>query len=193
MNRVISDSMGSYLVAAALGIACSFSTGQAYASESFPGAILEHLSKTGAAPACAPACTLCHKSPAGGVETVRDTGFTAALRGQSAYAWRQRNSMPPGQLLAGDPTTVGPALDALEKLPCQEPASPMPCNSDKDPMPDVAELRAGLNPDGPGELGECPQYGCGASIAPVAARPSEVPGAWLVAALGALVFVRRRR
>jgi MYXO-CTERM domain-containing protein len=197
MNRDSFHSIGLRAVlAAAFGVVCSLSPRAVHASESFPGAILEHLTKTGAAPVCAPACTLCHTSPSGGVETVRDDGFTANLRGQSAYAWNVvRMRMPPSQLLAGDPSTVGPALDALEKLPCQEtdPPSATACDSDKDGAPDVAELRLGLNPDGPGELGECPQYGCGASIAPVAARPAELSGAWLAAALAALVVARRRR
>jgi MYXO-CTERM domain-containing protein len=194
MSRIFDSRALRRLLAAVAGVACALSSGAVYASESFPGAIQEHLMKTGAAPACAPACTLCHKSPSGGVETVREEGFTLNLRVQSAFAWNQRMRMPPSQLLSGDATTVGPALDALEKLPCQEvdPAGPV-CDSDRDGMQDVAELRAGLNPDGPGELGECPQYGCGASIAPMALRPAEVPSAWLVVALGALVFVRRRR
>lgn len=183
------------LRAAALGAATLLASGSALASESFPGAIYDYLIATGEYPTCPPTCTLCHKSPSGGRETIRDTGFTDNLRVQSSYAYNiVRMRMPPQQLLSGDASTVGPALAALEKLPCQSPSPVMtPCDSDNDGVSDVAELRKGDNPDGPGKLSECPQYGCGASVAPVAARPAETHGAWLVAALGALVFVRRQR
>jgi MYXO-CTERM domain-containing protein len=188
-----SPSIRRTLTAFALGLCAAVLPGVARASQSFPGAIQEHLMKTGDAPPCPVSCTLCHTSPAGGVATVRAEGFTDNLRGQSAVAFNNRNRMPPGALTAGDATTVGPALDALEKLDC----AAMPgkvCDSDGDGFPDIQELRAGTNPDGPGDLGECPMYGCGASsIAPSAARPREVQGAWLLAALGVLVLARRRR
>jgi MYXO-CTERM domain-containing protein len=179
------------LTAVTLGLSALIAPGVALGSQSFPGAIMEHLTKTGDAPVCPPTCTLCHTSPAGGVATVRAYGFTDNLRGQSSVAWNARNRMPPGPLMAGDASTVGPAIDALEKLDCAA-APGKPCDSDGDKIPDVAELRAGSNPDGPGELAECPQYGCGASVAPIAARPRELPGAWLMAALGVLVLARRR-
>lgn len=168
----------------------------AAASQTFPGAIQDYLMSTGDAPPCAPTCTLCHASPSGGVETVRSAGFTDNLRGQSAVAFNMRNRMPPGALTALDPSTVGPALKALETLDCAS-APGKVCDSDGDGMPDVAELRAGRNPDGPGDLGECPQYGCGASSEKASIVPSsrsrEVPGAWLVAAVGLLVVARRRK
>jgi MYXO-CTERM domain-containing protein len=194
MKPATSDSrkLRPLLRAAGLGLASLLAAAPAVASQSFPGAIQEHLIATGQAPPCPPTCTLCHQSPAGGADTVRQTGFTENLRVQSAFAWNQRMRMPPAQLLSGDPTTVGPAIDALEKLDCQSLPGKV-CDSDGDGAPDVQELREGTNPDGPGALGECPQYGCGASVAPVAARPYEVQGAWLIAALGALAFVRRRR
>jgi MYXO-CTERM domain-containing protein len=177
-----------------VGIVSVLSSGTALASQSFPGAMQEYLEGTpGGAPLCPPTCTLCHTSPAGGVETVRETGFTQNIRDQSALAYMMRNMTGPRPLSAAEPSTVGPALQALEKLDCFNSPDTNVCDSDMDGMADVEELRKGRDPDGPGLLAECPQYGCGASVAPVAARPYEVPGAWLVAALGALVFVRRRR
>ena len=157
-----------------VGLAVAASPTVASASQSFPGAIMEYLESTGDAPPCPPTCTLCHASPSGGVETVRSAGFTDNLRGQSSVAWNARNRMPPGALTALDPTTVGPALKALETLDCAS-APGKVCDSDNDMVPDVAELRAGTNPDGPGALGECPQYGCGAkadtaSIVPTRGR-----------------------
>lgn len=196
MKRVYSPAsqrrLGPALSALALGLAAVTLPAVAAASQSFPGAMHEYLADTGDAPSCPPACTLCHTSPAGGAVTVRGVGFTEAIRGQSDVAWRARMQRPPGPLTSGDATTVGPALQALETLVCFD-MTGKPCDSDMDGVGDVAELRAGTNPDGPGSLGECPQYGCGASVAPSAAAPREVPGAWLFAALGALVLVRRRR
>lgn len=196
MKRLILDrsQLRSLLAAAAFGLVSALSSGSALASESFPGAMQEYLLATGAAPTCPPTCTLCHTSPSGGAETVRESGFTLSIRNQSTVGWRNRGEMPPRPLTGLDPSTVGPALHALETLECSTtPGTGKACDSDNDGVPDVAELRAGTDPDGPGLLAECPQYGCGASVAPVASRPYEVPGAWLVAALGALVFVRRRR
>jgi MYXO-CTERM domain-containing protein len=184
----------SLLAATAFGLVSVLSPAPAVASESFPGAMQAYLDGTpGGAPVCPPTCTLCHLSPSGGAETVRQTGFTQNLREQSSLAFVNRNRMPPRPLSQLDPTTVGPAVLALETLDCVLKPGTGPCDSDNDGIRDVAELRAGTDPDGPGQLTECPQYGCGASVAPVAARPYEVPGAWLVVALGALVFVRRRR
>jgi MYXO-CTERM domain-containing protein len=196
MKLVILDRsrLRSLLSAAGFGLVSALSSGSALASESFPGAVQEYLLASGVAPACPPTCTLCHTSPAGGAATVRLEGFTENLRTQSSVGFANRNRMPPRALTALDPSTVGPAIQALETLECTTtPGTGRPCDSDNDGTFDVAELRAGTDPDGPGLLAECPQYGCGASVAPVAARPFEVPGAWLVAALGALVFVRRRR
>jgi MYXO-CTERM domain-containing protein len=193
MKRVILDRsrLRSLLAGTAFGLVSVLSSGSALASESFPGAIQEYLLATGAAPVCPPTCTLCHTSPSGGSETIRFAGFTGNIQTQSSLAWQNRGEMPPRPLTKLEPSTVGPAIHALETLICF--MGDKLCDSDGDGMPDVEELRRGRDPDGAGLLAECPQYGCGASVAPVASRPYEVPGAWLVAALGALVFVRRRR
>src|SRR5690349_12676471 len=113
-----SSPRGSTLAGFALGLSLLGLPAVASASQTFPGAILEYLQSTGAAPACPPTCLLCHSNPAGGRESVRDSGFTDNLRGQSAVAFNARNRMPPGPLTALDPTTVGPALRALETLDC---------------------------------------------------------------------------
>jgi MYXO-CTERM domain-containing protein len=192
MNRFVPvpARLRSLVAASTLGLVSVLASGTAVASQTFPGAMQEYLASTpGGAPLCPPTCTLCHTSPSGGSETIRITGFTENLRNQSALAAMMGGT----QLMAAQPSTVGPAMKALETLDCFTDPGTDICDSDGDKVPDVEELRAGTDPDGPGELAECPQYGCGASVAPAAARPYEVPGAWLVAALGALVFVRRRR
>jgi MYXO-CTERM domain-containing protein len=193
MKRALAPRSFAPIAALALGLAAFTLPGVARASQSFPGAIQDWLEKNGGAPPCPVACTLCHTSPAGGVATVRVTGFTDNLRGQSAVGFNMRMRMPPGALTAGDATTVGPALEALATLDCASKPGAI-CDSDGDGAPDILELKAGLNPDGAGDLGECPQYGCGASsVAPPVSRPREVHGAWFLAALGALVLGRRRR
>jgi len=175
---------------ASLGVFGLVATAQA--SPTFPGAIIDHLTATGASPACPPTCLLCHTSAAGGVVTVRDMGFTQNLRDQSSVAYNMRGKTPPRPLTQRDDSTVGPALDALEKLDCASMPGAV-CDSDGDGVPDVAELRAGTNPDGPGGLVDCPQYGCGAKIAPSPRAPREVDGALLFAAVGLLVVARRVR
>lgn len=182
------------LLGLAAGIGAFALAATAQASPSFPGAIIEHLSETGDSPACPPTCLLCHTSPSGGKATVRDSGFTQNLRDQSSVAYNARGKKPPLPLTAGDDSTVGPALDALEKLDCYS-AMGAVCDSDGDGVPDVAELRAGTNPDGLGGLVDCPLYGCGAkaSIAPSPRAPHELDGALLFAAVGIIVVARRVR
>ncbi len=189
-----SRTLGARLLCLALGLGALATPVAAQASPSFPGAIMDYLTLTGEAPSCPPACLLCHTSPQGGVLTVRDMGFTRNIRNQSSIGYDLRGRRPPGPLGDADETTVGPALQALETLDCYSDPGHV-CDSDHDGVPDVAELRAGTNPDGPGGLVDCPQYGCGAkaSIAPSPRSPHELDGALLFAAVGVLVVVRRRR
>lgn len=151
----------------------------AFATAEFPGAIQTHLSL--AAPP-AQSCALCHTNGITGAGTV-NTPIGRALRMQG--------------MLANDTASLVAALDALDAAGT---------DSDLDGVGDVAELRAGTNPNvaqapadggmgggagggtGGGGGGEPevlppPKFGCGGAVA---------PGLAVVAALGLLQRRRRR-
>jgi hypothetical protein len=151
----------------------------AFATAEFPGAIQTHLS-LGAPPA--QSCSLCHTNGITGAGTV-NTPIGRALRMQG--------------MVASDTASLIVALDALEAAGT---------DSDMDGVGDVAELRAGTNPNvaeapadggmgggagggaGGGGGGEPevippPKFGCGGAVA---------PGLAVVAALGLLQRRRRR-
>ena len=90
---------------------------------------------------------------------------------------------------------MGPAVLALETLDCVLKPGTGPCDSDNDGIRDVAELRAGTDPDGPGQLTECPQYGCGAKAEPAAQSPAQsrhgLPPVGAVASIAFLLCVRQ--
>jgi MYXO-CTERM domain-containing protein len=182
-------------LAASLAAFClTFGAGKsAFASETFPEEITKYLETQGSkvAPVCPVGCILCHTTPNGGEGTSRPEGFVVTLGAQSELGYVMRMSMGPAPFQMGRPETVGPALKDLETLPC--PGTSAPCDTDKDGMDDVAELRLGRNPDGAGDLADCPKYGCGASVAPVRPTARHVHGALAVGLLGLAAFLARRR
>jgi len=165
-------------------------TGSASAFEHYPGEILAYLEKTQdkGMPACPPTCLLCHKSPNGGAASIRGDGFVTAL----GYAGE---SIMPFVFLDGV-MPIERALVALETNPCATlgDMTPTPCDSDKDMVEDMAEVRLGTDPNGPGEASDCPKYGCGASsVAPGRTVTRHLDGTLSVAALGLFALLVRRR
>jgi hypothetical protein len=142
----------------------------AAASPSYPGLINQHLSLS-----YVPPCSICHQNGVTGYGTV-STPF-----GQSMMARGLR---------AEDPAALAAALDQL---------AADHTDSDGDGVPDIQELVAGTNPNGPGGVGSTrapqPAYGCGATLAP--AGPSRGAGvafsALLLAALVGTALRRRRK
>ncbi|MEN9800564.1 MAG: hypothetical protein RL653_4261 [Pseudomonadota bacterium] len=146
---------------------------QAHASASFPSVAKDHLSL-----AQPPPCALCHTNGITGMGTV-NTPVGSALRAEG--------------LQAGSDTSLTSALDALLSAGT---------DSDGDGTGDIAELKAGRNPnvadgntadggtpatDGGSSTGTTPppKFGCGANAA---------PGAGGLLALGALAhWLSRRR
>lgn len=147
-------------------------TAAAEASEEYPQVIADTLEMP-----CVPACTLCHTSLAGGLGTIR-SDVNGASFGLRLIAAGVRGEAP---------NRVPDALAAIEADPSAD--------LDGDMVTDIAELRAGADPNEPGEGNVCgggPTYGCGARIAP--STTLDVSGG--AAALGAvlaLVFAARRR
>jgi hypothetical protein len=155
--------MRARVILAVFGIGAS-----AAASPSYPEAIQSALGMP-----CAPACTLCHDSQSGGLATANQPFALAMIQ---------------AGLAGKDASLVAPALEQLELA--GGPDAGAPVDSDGDGEGDVAELREGRNPNGPGVV--CgPRYGCGARVEP----RGQLDGLTLAAALGltALLFGLRRR
>jgi len=159
----------------------------ASASETYPGQVLDYLEKTKTpekgVPACPPTCLLCHNSPNGEAATVRGEGFVESLKAADEA------------VKIGSNSPIEKALAALENNPCAAtPGVMTPCDSDSDTVYDMAEVRDGTDPNGPGEASDCPKYGCGASsVAPGRAITRHLDGTLSVAALGLLALLVRRR
>lgn len=147
----------------------------AFATAEFPGAVQAHLSLAAPPPQ---SCGLCHTNGITGAGTV-NTPIGRALRMNG--------------LVANDTASLIAALDALEATGT---------DGDADGVGDVAELRAGTNPNvaeaspdggtgggtgggagggGGGEALPPPKFGCGGTV---------VPG---LAVAAALALLRRRR
>ena len=144
-----------------------------HASGNFPADIQNHLQ----APAVLP-CTLCHQSPQGGDAVV--TAFGQALKAE-------------GLAGLGDTAALTAALDALEADGT---------DSDGDGSGDVAELRAGRDPNvddgdvdgGGGDGPPVPAYGFGCAAGGHASFASvEVVALGAVVAAGRAMVRRRRR
>ena len=142
--------------------------GAASASQDYPAAIQSHLSL-----ANQPGCELCHGGGKTGVGTVT-TPFGTTARG--TY-----------KLTLGDATLLASVLDKMEADKV---------DSDKDGVGDIAELRAGTDPNvaGGGKVVTKPalMYGCVASMAPGSPAPSS-GAAFGLALIAAIGLLRSRR
>ena len=126
---------------------------------------------------CVPPCTICHLTPQGGKGTVRKPF------GQKAMAL--------GLIDIVDGGTDALLVTTLNKM------RSMPTDSDSDGDPDIDELAAGFDPNvAGGSVCDGPQYGCGASVAPIPAKrsgdPTAAVAAFLTVLAGALTMRRQR-
>jgi hypothetical protein len=141
----------------------------AQASQQFPSALSDELGMP-----CAPNCTICHATDAGGSGTV--------VKPFGIAAWIA------GPIIKQDVDSVRRALGKMRT------ANP-PIDSDGDGVPDIDELSAGNDPNSAGDARICgPNYGCGAHISrvPPAQSGMALAIAGSVAALMALGFRRVR-
>jgi uncharacterized protein (TIGR03382 family) len=139
----------------------------ALSSSNYPGEVSNHVGAN-----TVPSCTACHTSNAGGAGTVT-AAFGDAMVAQGLGG-------------GGDVAGLTAALDALEAAGT---------DSDTGGVGDVAELRAGTNPNdgaddgdtgGGGGGGDQVQYGFGCSA-------TTTPGATIAALAVLLLGLRRRR
>ena len=143
---------------------------RASASASFPEALRSKLELAEVA-GPAPGCRICHQDDVGGLKTA-----TKPLG---------RNLLKAGTVGGSVPSLLA-ALDSLET---------QGTDSDRDGTSDVAELRAGTDPNlaatdaGAPPLGDVPlpETGCGL------AHAASVPPAWVGLGTALLLLVRRRR
>jgi hypothetical protein len=144
-----------------------------------PGIVQEALGLS-----CAPPCMLCHDTPAGGLGTATQP-----------FVLRLSCFVPRAQLTLGNIPT---ALAGLETQPCRGvpadncmSAETTFCDTDADGAADVEELKAKTNPNPGGSDLACPEYGCGARIAPARSGRS-IDGTAALAAFGTLVLLASR-
>jgi hypothetical protein len=159
--------------------------GAAAASETYPGKIMEYLETKGSkvVPPCPVDCLLCHTSPNGGSAFMR-IGLI-----DNVYL----HSTPEVPFGAGQPSSIIPLFDRLERLPCPD-GTTGPCDYDKDGKSDVQEIREGTDPNAnPGRVSDCPHYGCGASVATTRPTERRFDGALVIGLLGIAAFFARRR
>jgi hypothetical protein len=163
-----------------------------------PGIIVDELSRTAGpgkdATGCTPTCSMCHTSPS------PDRSNAGTLMATNLLAFRMKERPGGGTYPTSiERTNFATFIQALENDPCKNPddiacsMDPMNCgfcDGDADGTPDIAELRKDQDPNGSGKLA-CPQYGCGAHIAPER-RSRPLDGTAVLAALSAAVVLVRR-
>ncbi len=170
-----------------LALSIGVSAETAAASPEFPGELQEALN----AP-CAPPCTVCHESLAGGEGTAsKNLALTMDLAGLEAEkpetvapAARCIRDVESGAMSPDCPS--GADLAALEAL------SDSAFDPDEDGVPTLEELTLARNPEVPGAGNLCPAYGCGAEVKPLSREGT--PSWPLLFGSGFLAwFVTRRR
>ena len=137
-------------------LACLAASATALASPTFPGTVHSHLSLS-----ADPACTLCHATAIGGFGTAT-TPFGVTVH--ATYGAQSEN----------EPSLIA----ALDKM------ADAGVDSDGDGVGDIAELKAGTDPNTSSTSPALPdyKYGCGADAVPA-----------LAAVLSVLVLALRRR
>ncbi|MBX3128315.1 MAG: hypothetical protein KF718_16445 [Polyangiaceae bacterium] len=134
----------------------------ALASPSYPGVVESELET-----ACPPPCAVCHQDQNGGkgtaIKPVAESMIDQGLEGDDEASLRA--------------ALAGLDRDAVD--------------TDGDGISDIAELKAGTDPNTDGQAPICgPQYGCGARVCPSARFDF---AAWFVATLALAVAMARRR
>ncbi len=141
-----------------LVVVLALASTSAAASSSFPSETKTHMQLTST-----PGCTACHSSGAGGFGTVtQPMGKTLQANG----------------LIASDIATLDAALDTIESADT---------DSDGDGVGDIAELRAGTDPNIAGGGDSAPALGYGFGCASVGAPQAGLYG------LVAVALLRQRR
>ncbi|HEX6277130.1 MAG TPA: hypothetical protein VFZ53_29015 [Polyangiaceae bacterium] len=136
---------------------------------------------------CTPPCTLCHTGTPNKDNVERP--FVLNL-----IDFADRFDLPGVRV-----STIPKLLELMETVPCgraEDPACATDpcdfCNSDGSRAPDVAELREQQDPNSSGSF-VCPEYGCGARVAPVRdERLHDAALAGIALALAAAMVARRR-
>lgn len=154
-----------------------------------PGVIIEELGDLGLD--CTPTCTLCHTSlSADSQNAVRPIAVNLiAFRtpGPISVPFTAENLPIYLEALRTQPCAKAEDVACANGMPCKV------CDGDGDGVGDIAELIDDSDPNLPDAKLACPQYGCGAHIAPERPR-RPLDGTTVLAALGAAaVLVRRIR
>jgi hypothetical protein len=156
-----------HLVGFSFGLAMLTVSAFAGASATFPAEVQSALNMP-----CTPPCTICHKDNLGGIGTVTKPFGS--------------NMIDVGHVKRADPSSVKPALDALDAAKT---------DSDGDGVSDIDELRAGDDPNTKGANNLCsdvPMYGCGARVAPNGRLDGWAAVAAFATAAALLARMRRR-
>jgi MYXO-CTERM domain-containing protein len=183
-----------------LGLGVFGTTNVASAWPEFPSYIQNILELN-----CAPTCLLCHTSPEGGKENIKQGSGALGPPGRGFEVFVQNLiSQSAPNSIAGPITSTPPesalaaAIEALRTKPCNKTmdAADTACDSDGDLTPDVLELQGLEDPDDPVDgsaLCVGPRYGCGAHVAPTPPPARGIPNTGaLVAALGVALLLARR-
>jgi MYXO-CTERM domain-containing protein len=148
-----------------------------HAKPEFPGVVANEFD------VCAPPCSLCHTGGTPSEDNVL-TPFGLNVNKTFSEFTIPKTEENLRVVLASIETECENDDDiACQTTPCG------PCNADGTGAPDIAELRKDQNPNNSGMLA-CPEYGCGARVAP-ARESRSLDGAFALAVVGAAEALRR--
>jgi hypothetical protein len=148
-----------------------------HAIPEFPGVVAETLD------VCPPPCSLCHTGGTPSKDNVLTPFGLNVNKTFSEFTIPRTEENLPGVLASLETECENKDDIACQTTPCG------PCNADGTGAPDIAELRAGQNPNNSGVLA-CPKYGCGARVAP-ARESRSLDGTFVLAVVGAAEALRR--